>query len=950
MGSSVTRRLSRATLVVTALGAAALGVVFAACTDLPDWNAQGCGNGVVNFHEDCDGNVAADGGAVGFRCGAPGTPEQCRFTCGDTTGDGSGAPAKACPPGYACGVDKICRAPTGAFEAEEETLPRSRSAMVFADADGDGRAELFSKDRFFTDVDYFGPTGHVTATLQFAAHVAPAVGDITGDGRADFTFSAGQKGLVVMRGQSDQSFLPTAYPVISRPGRVVSAFTVRGAPGAPSDTEIMITGSAMMAVTNKNVAMQLLQDNLFPGDPSDLLPVVVGDLDERTSAPCEEFVVANATTHTFATVTLANGCTPPAGGAPSATFKLDTMGTVRSFFLADMNKDGHLDLVIALAKRAMTPQLSEIRVAFGKGDGTFTQPEPPFYAPGNNVRQLLAVSDLDRNGYPDFVVWTAASGDPGSTDGGANPASGISILYNHADLSSPSETQPIDTLPPVEPMQQQSTSVNVEAKIADLNGDMFPDLLVASSLEPGVTYFLNQGSKRFNPFQVSTENPPRHLTIGDFDGDMHPDLAFVDASTATSTDEVLSVAFGQASGVLEPTVSIGEIPVTTFLTAGRAMIPSITPRTSSDILAVSELPDGDVKTSQITIFGASGDRQLLAPYIGTMAAAASELPTPISMYASAIGHFDEKDTDVAIIADSTDTMYPFQLLRLHANTDGEFASSESLPLPRPRAREGMESSASTYDWRSARLLKWSHGKLDKLIALVPLQGAATGMGMSDVFDIIVYETDDKTGFKEETWTRISGERLDANTWPCVANLRPSAGKLVGAGDLALFTTSTAGSGMTGANGNQEARHVLLFWSGADGLDLRKHDVLELDAATIHGFVSTCEGDAGARKDFETLRGFACVEATASGASDADGGTGIDDDGTRELALVSNKRWYIVKYRNGGWNLERSAESCTEGGSAIGVGDVTGDGVEDLVIASDAKTNTTRVYQGIPVIP
>jgi hypothetical protein len=66
----------------------------AACASLPDYTANVCGNGVVEPGEDCDGQA---------------TCKDCSWTC--DTGN--------CPGDFYCGVDHVCRAPSGAFPANE---------------------------------------------------------------------------------------------------------------------------------------------------------------------------------------------------------------------------------------------------------------------------------------------------------------------------------------------------------------------------------------------------------------------------------------------------------------------------------------------------------------------------------------------------------------------------------------------------------------------------------------------------------------------------------------------------------------------------------------------------------------------------------------------------------------------------------------------------------------
>ena len=76
---------------------------LAACAELPPLAENLCGNAIVEAAngEDCDTFAVGD-----LRCGAPGDlARSCRFVCDDTD----------CPAGMACGADRMCRRPSGAF-------------------------------------------------------------------------------------------------------------------------------------------------------------------------------------------------------------------------------------------------------------------------------------------------------------------------------------------------------------------------------------------------------------------------------------------------------------------------------------------------------------------------------------------------------------------------------------------------------------------------------------------------------------------------------------------------------------------------------------------------------------------------------------------------------------------------------------------------------------------
>src|SRR5512142_2749014 len=103
-----------------------VALFLAGCTNLPDYS-ETCGNGVIDRGESCD-----DGDTM--LC------VKCRLRCPSHTDDDC---AKA-GPGYRCGADDFCHAPSGVFWREE--APSSFAFPVgqgpVADLDGDRIGDL----------------------------------------------------------------------------------------------------------------------------------------------------------------------------------------------------------------------------------------------------------------------------------------------------------------------------------------------------------------------------------------------------------------------------------------------------------------------------------------------------------------------------------------------------------------------------------------------------------------------------------------------------------------------------------------------------------------------------------------------------------------------------------------------------------------------------------------
>jgi len=220
---------------------------------------------------------------------------------------------------------------------------------------------------------------------------------------------------------------------------------------------------------------------------------------------------------------------------------------LHSASIADLNHDGHLDLV--------TPNwpAGSVEVSLGRGDGSFFHFDT--LAAGSKP-SAVATGDFDGDGHPDVAAWNVASRDlsilRGRGDamfepdirlaqGGYQPALDYGVLMVAGDLNGDSRDDLV--------LSKQGTNeivVMFGAKqggltpsgvfrsgeypltplITDLNGDQSPDIIVGSYASDDVTVLLGDGQGAFGATQVSGLcSGPGGLTLGRFDGDEWPDLA-----------------------------------------------------------------------------------------------------------------------------------------------------------------------------------------------------------------------------------------------------------------------------------------------------------------------------------------------------------------------------------------------------------------------------------------
>ena len=180
--------------------------------------------------------------------------------------------------------------------------------------------------------------------------------------------------------------------------------------------------------------------------------------------------------------------------------------------VADLTGNGQLDLLVGNA-------YGDVLILLGNGDGTFRPFEPV------KAAIALAVADLTGNGVLDFVF----------ADQSLNQ---VTVVYGSTSQSS-TNSQVIGN---------QATGVLAPGavKLADMNGDGIPDLIVANSGGNNVLVYPGLGNGQFGPpvggtagFAVGTD--PTGLTVANLNG--QPDLLVAD----TGSNDV-SVLLGQGSG------------------------------------------------------------------------------------------------------------------------------------------------------------------------------------------------------------------------------------------------------------------------------------------------------------------------------------------------------------------------------------------------------------------
>ena len=189
----------------------------------------------------------------------------------------------------------------------------------------------------------------------------------------------------------------------------------------------------------------------------------------------------------------------------------------------DINGDGKLDVVVS------NRDANEILVLVGKGDGTFEKPVD--YATGR-IPNSIAAGDLDNDGDLDVVT-----GNGGSRD--------ITVLINRGDGSFESPTS-VGRLP-----GSRDRDVANSVQIADLNHDGHADV-IASSARVAVFFGTGDGSGTLaRPQTYGTHGNYSDTDFGDVDKDGDFDVVAVEPGGG-----FISVLLNDGTGSLSEEVKI----------------------------------------------------------------------------------------------------------------------------------------------------------------------------------------------------------------------------------------------------------------------------------------------------------------------------------------------------------------------------------------------------------
>ena len=193
----------------------------------------------------------------------------------------------------------------------------------------------------------------------------------------------------------------------------------------------------------------------------------------------------------------------------------------------DLNGDGILDLATLAYGQAKT----HLNVLLGNGNGTFRLANTYLAAPGAHT---VTIGDVNGDGIPDLIVLNETVED------------NVSVFLGTGGGKFQAQAATFGTWAAIGPV-----------KIADVNGDGKPDLVIANGYG-AVTLLLGNGNGTFqNAVTVGTSLVTESVAVADVNGDGKQDIV-----VANPVNDSVGVLLGNGNGTFQPefTFAVGSVP------------------------------------------------------------------------------------------------------------------------------------------------------------------------------------------------------------------------------------------------------------------------------------------------------------------------------------------------------------------------------------------------------
>lgn len=219
---------------------------------------------------------------------------------------------------------------------------------------------------------------------------------------------------------------------------------------------------------------------------------------------------------------------------PPLRFALHDHGEphVHSVALADVNHDGHPDLIASLVNA------HAIAVHLGDGRGGFTPALGQPYFAHQHPYEQISLADLNGDDHPD-IVCTDVRGH------------GVTVLLGSGTgMFAASKGFRMEAHTPLGNAERPCALA-----LGDLDGDGAPDIVANIDESPQVAVLFNRGDGVFEPAAhspIEVALPTHSIRLADLDGDGRLDLL-----TGSAAGEGIAVSRGQGDGTFGPSIAVG---------------------------------------------------------------------------------------------------------------------------------------------------------------------------------------------------------------------------------------------------------------------------------------------------------------------------------------------------------------------------------------------------------
>jgi hypothetical protein len=255
------------------------------------------------------------------------------------------------------------------------------------------------------------------------------------------------------------------------------------------------------------------------------------------------------------------------------TYALDEGSNANAVAVADLTGDGIPDIITANNNGTLS-------VLQGNGDGTFQQPET--LSDSGGTPDALAVADLNGDGIPDIIT--------ANSRGSHNSFGKVSVLLGNGDGT----------------FQEPLTfSVGLHPNalaVADLTGDGIPDIATANG-DGTVSVLLGNGDGTFQPQQTfPVGSGADAVAVADLNGDGIPDIITANAGTPSHPGDTVSVLLGHGDGTFLPqqTFQVGSQP-------GALAVADLTGDGKPDIIAANRGGSYNPYGNTVSVLLGNGD-------------------------------------------------------------------------------------------------------------------------------------------------------------------------------------------------------------------------------------------------------------------------------------------------------------------------------------------------------